>query len=343
MASRTAIFGNATDKGDEKEKLVELFKNRAELKKEFANLREEKYRLQQRIKEQKGATARITQKLEHLENLLIDPEWAHTVVVFYQLRALNRRCQSKLAKFAEQLKQQREKRRQDIQLASWRTNRDGEVSELQRALGEHRMHQQMLEDRLQAERHRIKSMSGIQKVFKGRSASDALDELGDAVAEAQSQEQELLGKLDALHALGEPDTEGLSLADKRSINFTIIAFAQHLYLQFRDDQLLALVKEAGDKSVGAINYGSARDCEAVLERISRQIQTMESAADYADILKQRSALIAEHAVFKNDDDAVPVAGTVATLFAIDANGVIRERDANLVGDNYWGINKVFSR
>jgi len=343
MASRTALFGTATDKGDEKEKLVELFKNRAELKKEFANLREEKFRLQQRIKEQKGATARITQKLEHLENLLIDPEWAHTVVVFYQLRALNRSCQGKLRKFAEQLKQQREKRRQDVQLAAWRENRDGEAAELQRELGEHRMHQQILEDRLQAERHRINSMSGIEKVFKGRAVSDALDELGDAAGAAQLREQELLEKLEALLALSEPDTEGLSLADKRSINFMIIAFAQHLYLQFRDDQLLALVKEAGDKSVGAINYGSTRDCEAVLERISRQIHLMDDAADYAEILKRRSALIAEHAVFKNDDDAVPVAGTVATLFAIDANGAVRERDANLLGDNYWGINSVLSR
>ena len=95
MAGRTAIFKVTNEGEGENEKLVELFKNRAELKKEFAGLREEQHRLQQRIKEQQGVTARVHQKLEHLESLLIDPEWSNTVVVFYQLRAMNRRCQAK--------------------------------------------------------------------------------------------------------------------------------------------------------------------------------------------------------------------------------------------------------
>ena len=57
----------------------------------------------------------------------------------------------------------------------------------------------------------------------------------------------------------------------------------------------------------------------------------------------RADLIAEHAVFQKDDDAVPVAGTVATVFAINANGVVTKSDANLVGDNYWGIANVLGR
>ena len=56
-----------------------------------------------------------------------------------------------------------------------------------------------------------------------------------------------------------------------------------------------------------------------------------------------AAVIAEHALFKDDDDAAPVAGTVATVFGINANGVVTKLDANLVGDNYWGIANVLSR
>ena len=70
---------------------------------------------------------------------------------------------------------------------------------------------------------------------------------------------------------------------------------------------------------------------------------MEKLADFADVLKRRTALIAEHAVFKNDDDVVPIPGTVATVFAIDANGVIREKDANLLGNNFWGLSDVLGR
>jgi len=343
VTSRTAIFGVANEKGDESEKLVELFKNRAELKKEFAELRKEQLRLQQRVKEQQGATARITQKLEHLESLLVDPEWVHTVVVFYQLRALNRRCQRKLAKFAEQLKQQRERRRQDSQLVGWQEELERGATTLQKQIGEHRLQVQLLEDRLQAERYRLESMSGFAKVLKGRAVSGELDELSEQLADAEQTEQDLLQKLDGIQNRRPPDTEGLGVADKRSINFMIMAFAQQLYLQFRDNRLVALVKESGDKSVGAINYGGKDDCDRLLALIVKQCDSMEKITDFADVLQRRSGLIAEHAVFKNDDDVVPIAGTVATVFAIDVNGVIREKDVNLLGENYWGLSDVLSR
>ena len=343
VTSRTAIFGAANDKGDENEKLVELFKNRAELKKEFAELRKEQNRLQQRVKEQQGATARITQKLEHLEGLLIDPEWVHTVVVFYQLRALNRRCQRKLAKFAEQLKQQRERRRQDNQLVDWREELERGSAALQQRIGEHRMQVQLLEDRLEAERQRLESMSGFAKVLKGRGASGDVDELETQLAMAQQAEQELLSELDEVQHREPPDTAGLGTADKRSINFMIMAFAQQLYLQFKDDRLVSLVKESGDKSVGAINYGGKDDCDTLLALIVKQCDSMEKITDFADVLQRRTGLIAEHAVFKDDDDVVPIAGTVATVFAIDTNGTIREKDVNLLGENYWGLSNVLSR
>ena len=119
LGSLAALFGNSEEKPQDSEKLMDLYWNRAELKKSFANARKEHYRLQDQIKKQEGATARIQQKLDHLEDLLIDPQWAHNVVVFYQLRGLARRCERRLATFSEQLKQQREKKQQEEVQAEW--------------------------------------------------------------------------------------------------------------------------------------------------------------------------------------------------------------------------------
>lgn len=343
MASRQAIFGIANEPGDENEKLVELFRNRAELKKEFAALGKEKHRLQQLIKEREGATARVTQRLEHLENLLVNPEWAHTVLVFYQLRSLNRRCQSKLAKFAEQLKQQRENRRWDKQLRAWRKKRDAQKAKLEDELGQHREQLQLLEEQCQAERHRMASMNGLSKIINGRTASSELAELGAKLDAARKDEQGLLEKLQSIEDAGRPDPPGLSIPEKRSINFMIIAYAQHLYLQFKDRDLVALVKESSEKSVGAINYGDKRDCDLLLDRIAAHVESMEKASDYVDMLKRRAALIAEDAAFEGDEDAVPLASTVATAFALNANGVVTKTDVNLAGDNYWGLANVLSR
>ena len=343
MPSRQAIFGIANERSDDHDKLKELFRNRAELKKQFAALDREKRRLQQLIREQQGATARITQRLEQLESLLVNPEWAHTVVVFYQLRSLNRSCEGKLAKFAEQLKQQRENRRRDTLLQTWRERQDAAKAAVEHQLRELREQSRLLEDQLQAERHREESMSGLSRILKGRTTSDGRSGLGERLDAVRQDEQALLQELDSIEQADQPDPPGLSIQEKRSVNYMIIAFAQHLYVQFDDRSLVAMVKESGEKSAGAINYGNKRDCDRLLERIARHVESMEKASDYADVLKRRAELIAEHAVFQEDDDAVPIAATVATVFAISANGSVTGSDANLVGDNYWGIANVLCR
>src|SRR5210317_479291 len=81
VAGLTDIFKTEQEADEGPDKLVGLFRNRVELKKEFAALRNEKYQLQDRVKEHRGSIERVEQRLEHLEALLLDPEWVHNVVV----------------------------------------------------------------------------------------------------------------------------------------------------------------------------------------------------------------------------------------------------------------------
>jgi hypothetical protein len=60
-------------------------------------------------------------------------------------------------------------------------------------------------------------------------------------------------------------------------------------------------------------------------------------------LRRWAQLIAENALFRNEDDAVPEPGTVTTLYVINSNGVVQEKEANLLGANYWDVSKVLSR
>ena len=81
MASLTAIFGNSDGDPGDSDKLLELYKNRAELKKDFDSLRDDTQKLHAQIKDQVGETARLQQKLEHLEDLLLDPDLAVSPLV----------------------------------------------------------------------------------------------------------------------------------------------------------------------------------------------------------------------------------------------------------------------
>lgn len=347
MTSLTAIFGSANERpdGDEpdSEKLLNLYWNRAELKKEFAELRAEKFRLQERLKEQAGATARVEQKLQHLENLLLDPEWVHNIVTFFQLRRLARSGRSKLAKFAEQLKQQREHKLQSRQLEAWTELRAAEIAAVELEIGEHRLRTQMLEDRLQGERSRLAGMGSVEKLLRGKAVTKELDGLAATIDAGQDKERKLLQTLDTIENREPPDTQGLDIPTKRLINFMVLAFAQQLFLHFRGDKLAELAKEATEKSIGSVNYGGKPTCDEILNKVKRQLESLEKTSASADILQHRAKLIGEKAKFRSGDDAVPTASSVSTIFAIDSNGRVTESERNLLGENYWDLNAVLSR
>lgn len=343
MTSLTAMFGNGQEQSEDSDKLRELYWNRAELKKEYESLKEESLRLKEQISAQESSNARSEQKLEHLETLLLDPNWVYNVVVYYQMRSFNERCKEKIARFAEQLKQQREKRTYGKVIEEWNDQRDEHAQAVQAQIGDHRMQMQMLEDQLQAERHRVAMMSGFSRFLQKRSIEKTLASVTTGIAEAQIQESSLLATLEEIQSSSAPDTEGLDIGSKRSINFMILSFAQQLYLHFSKDNLAGLAKETGDKGVGAINYGSKSDCETILELLQDRADSMDNVTEFADILQQRAKLISQKALFEKDDAAVPVPGTVSTVFSIDENGAITEKDANLLGENYWDVANVFSR
>lgn len=342
MTSLTAIFGHAADDNADSEKLLELYWNRAELKREFANLRDETFRLKARVKEEQGRTLRARQQLEQLEGLLLDPAWVHNVIAFYQLRALNLHLKAKLARFAEQLKQQREKRQQTKILSEWASNREQQAQRLRSDLAAVQQNAEQFEQQLQFERRCYGEMSAIGRFFKGSRVTSKLDEIAAQLESARTTERSIEDQLGEVAAAESPDMPGLDVSSKRSINFMILSFAQQLYLHFEDDALSSLAHEAGSKGAGAINYGGKHECEQILERISQKRESMAKATELADMLQARAKLIAQRARFASGDDAIPVSKSVATIFDIDAYGRVREIEENLLGKGYWGLSRLLS-
>lgn len=343
MSSRAPIFGHAKEPVPGDDKLLDLYWNRAELKKAYAEAKDEQYELRKCITEHKGSIARLQQQREHLERLLLDPEWVHSVSVHYQLRALNKRCSKRLANFAEQLKQQREKRQHQRLIDTWNDKREGRRNDVTAGLQKLDEQRRSYEKRADAEQARFESMNLFARLFKRRTLQRDLGALQDAMGRIDGKRQALLEKLEELKQGEPPGQSGLDIAAKRSINFMILAFAHQLYIQFGDDNLASLVKESGDKSVGAIQYGDKSDCDRILGQVKARWTAFDKVSEFADILQQRARLLAERALFMQDDDAVPVAGSIATLIVFNEGGAVSERNANLLGENYWGLSDVLSR
>jgi hypothetical protein len=339
----TTIFRNEANGVLEQDKLVDLFRNRAELKKEFAALRDEKYKLQDRVKRIAGETARVEQKLDHVENLLLDPDWVLNIAAFYQLRQLARSCAEKLQRFAEQLKQHREKQQHSEVLAVWSRQRREKTAVAERNLGEHRMAMQLLEDQLESERHRLTGMGTIMKWFGRRAVAREIQNIGERIDAGQLQEEKMLKELQSIENMESPSQRSLEVGTKRSINIKILCFAQQLYLQFDDEKLLHLAREASEKGVGTVKYGSNQVCGQILAALERHRRDDQFSVADADMLKKRLMLISQCAEYHGAEDAVPVPASVAKVFAFDAAGEVTETEADILGDNYFSIAKVLSR
>ena len=343
LGSKATLFGSPEDKGQDGEKLMDLYWNRAELKKSFAAARNEHFRLQDKIKQQEGVTARVQQKLDYLEALLIDTQSTFSVVVYYQLRGLALRCEDKLATFAEQLKQEQEKTQRRGEMSYWNTKLAEESKHVEGKLLKQRGHLKHLKADHTAMQQKLSSMGGFKRLFKGRSVKAGLRKLEQQFELTRAAEQSLLADLSGITQRKPPETAGLDVSNKRSINFLILAYAQQLYLHFADKAFAESVMEAGDKSVGAINYGNQYECTQMLDEIRKRIEIMDRGTDFASISGKRAELIGDRASFKDDSDVVPLAASTNTLFDIDDDGAVTEHKINILGDNYWGIAKVLSR
>src|SRR5450755_4831528 len=98
-------------------RVLALFRNRAELKKSYAALQDEIYRLKDRIKQQEGATLRTQEMLGVLEARLGVSERGFPALVFYQLRRLWQLGRELIEQYVAELARQLEERERRAHLA----------------------------------------------------------------------------------------------------------------------------------------------------------------------------------------------------------------------------------
>ena len=85
------LFGNndaTSEPPAEDGRVVELFRSRAELRKQHDELGQELQRLRDRLKQQEAATGRVQEMFESLEKRLESADSGLSTLVFYHLRSL---------------------------------------------------------------------------------------------------------------------------------------------------------------------------------------------------------------------------------------------------------------
>src|SRR5260370_21758390 len=108
---------------------MQLFQNRAGLKKAYPDLKDEFHLLRDRLKQQEGVTIRVQEQLDALGDLLGDPKTGFGALVFFQLRTLWKTCHQQLSTFAPDLTRPQEAREVAKHKAETESARSARVGE----------------------------------------------------------------------------------------------------------------------------------------------------------------------------------------------------------------------
>ncbi|MBL8197292.1 MAG: hypothetical protein JNJ67_00015, partial [Chromatiales bacterium] len=171
----------------EDERLLELFWNRAELKREFARLQRDRTALADQLRQQEGSTLRWQQRLEQLEGLLADPERAANAAVFFQLRGVWQYSRRRLARLARELaarQQEAELRRETARFEEHRKIALASIEQRLAPLIERRV---SIEAELHGVRLEQAKLTSFWKLLARRRCGHAQVVLESALAGVQSQ------------------------------------------------------------------------------------------------------------------------------------------------------------
>jgi hypothetical protein len=289
----------------EDERLVALFRNRAQLKQELHALDEERHRLLDRLKLQEGATMRVEEQLDALEQYLGRPAEGYKCLAYFQLRAVWRAAAARVDQFAAELARQQKDRERKAQLAAFESEKRGRVADVDRELVEARV----LADQLQAEQRlaeqRFDGLGGFWNHLRRKRLREAIEARRIRIEAALTQVTDLGDRRHEVEAEPPPMFDGLSLEGRRAINLAVIAYADSLHERLTAAGLADHVREATRRRVYDTNFGGHEECTALMQRATRVIGEIERAQADLALIKGRTDALRSTARYRGAADTVP--------------------------------------
>jgi hypothetical protein len=330
----------------EEERLMQLFQNRAGLKKAYADLKDEFHLLRDRLKQQEGATIRVQEQLDALGDLLGDPKTGFGALVFFQLRALWKTCHQQLSTFAADLTRQQEAR----ELAKHKADVDAEknarladVDQRMRAAGAAADDQRRQLADAQTE---IERLTAFWHYFRRRRRQKALELLRSQVVIADAAVGDLHAERSAIEGETAPEFPGISLAARRNINLAIISYAELLCEQADAFGLAAKAKEAVARRVHEMNFGARADCESYMQRVQKALQAVASQKAIGSAVRSKLDRLRTVGEYRNAADTVPTADSLAPPSPELEFGKAKPPPApawNVLAEDYWDLYTLLLR
>ena len=330
----------------EDDRLLRLFWNRAELKREFAALQRERERMADQVRQLDGALLRGQQRLDQLEGLLSDPERAANAAVYFQLRGVWTYGRRRLSRLAGDLCTRQQEREGQRETARFEEHRQAALSAIDARLAPLLERRELLESELGAVHSQHAERTGFWNYFARRrlvSEQSVLEVAAASVAEQiERYERARHDKLKELPIL----PEEIGIDGKRLVNLSVLALAQELCLAFGEQDVATLARESSLRQVTEARYGSLQDCRNLSQQIERVLRKVEVMDELSGRVRRRAETLQQNVSYRRDADTVPAPDALAVISVLtapnDQERPAQEKDLplNVLAEEYWDIYAV---
>ena len=339
--------GNSAEAPPEDGRVVELFRSRAELRKQHDELGAEMQRLRDRLKQQEAATGRVQDMLESLEKRLESADTGLSTLVFYHLRALWGDGREIIGLLVQDLAAKQEERERK----AWALEGNRKQFQ-QRQAAEQQLRQ--AESLMVTARQQLVAfdarLAKLDKWWHRWQRPKVAAQRPQLQAAADAAEANLIGsraRCEQLEKIGAGEFPGISVEARRAINLAAIACAEVLCLRLARTSLVASARAAMARRESVEYYGDLAACVSIMSDIVKARNLLKQRAGITQDVQQRAERLRSSATYLGEFETVPIPESCGVsegdVLAHGSQGVTAAKLPNVVAEDTWDLFKVLLR
>jgi DNA repair exonuclease SbcCD ATPase subunit len=344
------LFGNndsAAETPPEDGRVVELFRSRAELRKQHEELGAEMQRLRDRLKQQEGATARVQEMIDALEKRLESADTGLSTLVFYHLRALWGDGREIISLLVQDLAaKQEERERKSFAL-------EGNRRQFQQRKDSEQQLRQAESDIVDARQQLAAFEARLAKLNKWwhrwqrPKLAAQRPAMQQALADADAALQAARARCEQIEKAGAGDFPGISAESKRAINLAAIACAEVLCLRLSRTNLVSAARAAMSTRESSEYYGDLAACVSIMSDIVKARNLLKQRAGITQEVQARTERLRSTATYLGDFETVPIPESCSVsegdVITHGSQGVSSAKLPNVLAEDTWDLFKVLLR
>lgn len=325
-------------------RVVELFRSRAELRKQHEELNETVQRMRDRLKQQEAATQRVQEMFEGLEKRLESADTGLSTLVFYHLRALWFDGREIISQLVKELAAKQEERERKAFALEGNRRQFAQRQSLEQQLRQAESLIVAARQQLAACDARIAKLDKFWHRWEKPKVAAQRPALQAAVDSAQSNLLAARARVEELDRLGAGEFPGISVESKRAINIAAIACAEVLCLRLSRTSLVGAARAAMSKREASEHYGDLAACVSLMSDIVKARNLLKQRSGIIQDVGARSDRLRGSAAYLSDFDTVPIPESCGVsegdVLAHGSYGVTAAKLPNVVAEDTWDLFKV---